>query len=193
MASKHYDKIDFTSPKGEEKRITATLRSYGARNPTNVVQRLRLVVIGEGEEAEDLVEATWISYSGQYSERRWAVSVLFDTAMMTPGSTVKLDTTGSDGQRYHYTIPRAMFDKFLTQRAGYDYSEFLRQHHRSYWVHLGGYKDHDMYTIPVGTQWSLGQLGFHTLKDGVSKTFVSGDPAKVFPDISTWLETPTVI
>lgn len=198
MMRKHYPTVDLKDATGEERRVSAALKSFSSRNPANVDRTIIKMIIGEGDDASELVEVSWYSPSGEYSQRSWRVSCLFDEGMMTPGNRVKIDVTGSDGEVHHYSITRQTFDRLLSRRLGYEYSVYvLEQHFQSYWKFLGGqYYSRDESSIykwvPTHVQWSLGQLGFADLKNEVQHHIYVGDPEDTYGDLQAWLDMPCV-
>ena len=196
MKRKHYPTVDLKDAIGEERRVSAALKSFSSRNPANVCRTITKVIIGEGDDTSELVEVSWHSHSGEYSQRSWRVACLFDEGMMTPGNRVRVDVTGSDGEFHHYSITRQTFDRLLSRRLGYEYSVYtLEPYYQSYWKYLGGqyYSRGEMPPykwVPTHVQWSLGQLGFAELKNEVQRHIYVGDPEDIYGDLQSWLDMP---
>lgn len=153
--------FDIENPVGEQKRIVAGLKSFGARNYLHVMRSDSPVPELNSH------EVIWYSGGGHFKDRKWQVALLLEDTMRSPTSTALLSVTGANGEWYHYRIPRQLLDKFLTQRLGNDYIQYLSQVAPTIFTDLGGFKSGRFYTMPSNMQWALGHVGFQLFREDV--------------------------
>lgn len=177
---------DHQSPEGEEKRIVATLKSWGARNADNVTMFNDVVSIGN----KVSVVLTWHSPGGEFKARAWRVFLPLDSDMRTPDNVCAIQVKGSDGEWHWYPIHRRFVDRWLNQRLGNDFEPYLYNHHRDFWVDLGGYEVDKYHTVPSWAQWALGAFQFHFLREEV-QVLVNNDPSSTHSSGWAWYESLT--
>lgn len=170
MIQTFFDVRDIENPVGEEKRVVALLKSFGARNATNV-NRTLTPCLYEGEPA---VTVCWESAHGEFKERSWKVEVIFSKEMTAFGDMARVEVSGSDLKMHGYTIPFRTLNRFLRQRLGNDYLPTLYEESRDFWINIGGSKIEGYVTAPAWVQWGLGDFGFHALRTEIHELLKPG-------------------
>lgn len=177
-----FDVRDTHNPEGEEKRIVATLKSWGSRHALNVKMTDEMVTI----RGTRCVLITWSSDKGEFKDRAWRVFLPLDTDMRTPGDLCAIKVLGSDGEWHWYPIPRRLVDRWLSQRLGNDFLPYVYNHHREFWEDLEGVMKGKYYTVPSWAQWALGSFQFHFLKKEVLELTEKGRKGRAFSSPSDW-------
>lgn len=168
----------FEHPEGEEKRIVATLKSFGGRNSLNVdtyfgIQRIK---------DTNYAEITWESLGGAFKDRAWNISILIDRDIKAP-CAAKMYVVGKDGETHAYLLPKSYIEKYLPQRLGNDYVPTVANLYPEFWISIGGYQvtNHEdtpvVYTtVPSRMQWGLGSIAYQFFKDEVSELLANPHP-----------------